>query len=84
MARPWTDHWLRGRQPVRVGAASCGILDVAENVCLAIVLDRYEPNSEKKLDGWPRAASKLSLAKFFLLILSVGWAVLVLWSLLVP
>jgi hypothetical protein len=65
--------------PLLAGAA-----DLAENGCLAPTLASYAQDDAKKLSGWPHAASVLSRTKFVLLGLSAGWALLVLWPLLVP
>jgi hypothetical protein len=67
--------------PLLAGAA-----DLGENCCLAVSLMRYgqQPDQPSRLNGWPRAASILARAKFTLLVLSIGWAALVLWPLLVP
>ncbi|OBA87076.1 hypothetical protein A5662_02680 [Mycobacteriaceae bacterium 1482268.1] len=61
-----------------------GVVDIAENGFLAVILARYDEGNPKSLDGWPRGASVLSRIKFFLLALALGWVALVLWPLLVP
>jgi hypothetical protein len=61
-----------------------GAVDLAENGCLAATLASYKQDNAKKLGGWPHAASVLSKTKWVLLGLSAGWALLVLWPLLVP
>jgi hypothetical protein len=65
--------------PLLAGAA-----DLAEDGCLAATLASYAKDDAAKLSGWPHAASIFSTTKFVLLGLSAGWALLVLWPLLVP
>ena len=66
--------------PLLAGAA-----DLGEDFCLAMTLTHDRKLGESSsLNGWPRAASILARVKFSLLALSIGWAALVLWPLLVP
>ena len=75
------DGSVFGWVPLLAGAA-----DLGEDFCPAMTLTHCDDNLEGswKLNGWPRAASILARVKFSLLGLSIGWATLVLWPLLVP
>jgi hypothetical protein len=63
-----------------------GVADLGEDFCLARTLRAYHrnPKEPSQLNGWPQVASILARAKFSLLAVSAGWAVLVLWPLLIP
>jgi hypothetical protein len=60
-----------------------GVFDVIENYCLLVTLSRFG-DPARSPGNWATRARTAALLKFTLLIVSFGWAVLVVAPLLIP